>query len=126
MYVALAHVPLIEDAEAMSQVSVLGCMAQRCPPQEEPGASLLLCPVCKNFLFPGGRHSPGKRNNLPAMRKLELSPEWAGQGYLEQSKLEVTASFFGLHKKCKLSVSNTTWTNKDFDRHSAAFYLQYN
>lgn len=62
MYVVLAHVSLIEDAEAMSQVSVLGCMAQRCPPQEEPGASHLLCPVYKNFLFPGSQ--PRKEEQL--------------------------------------------------------------
>lgn len=77
------HISCLEDAEAVSQGRVLGCMAQWCPPQGEIGPSHLPCLECKICSCPGevgedARHpSPRKRLYSPAMKKLGKSPEWA-------------------------------------------------
>ena len=66
-----------------------------------------------------------KRLNPPAMKKLEMSPERARALVLGAVETRNHSIFFRGCMKNGSSLFPTVCTNKEFDRHSAGFYLQY-
>lgn len=81
---------------------VRGCMAQR---WSLSGRARCFPPALPNISW--GHHSPGKRPNSSAVRKLELSPDWARTE--EHGRVKIRSSFLLRH--CLKNTSSWSLTS---------------